>query len=100
MLPSLALSYMLFPSSYNIIHVEPTTRLLDRDGFGQIAGEINVQSFSNRQPICDQLEGNDVEKALQSVHRLWYLDALRLVWRELGVILVANDNRSTTASND
>jgi hypothetical protein len=37
---------------------------LDRDGLGQIARKVNVQALSNGQPVCNELQRNDVEKAL------------------------------------
>lgn len=38
--------------------------LLDRDGFRQVARKVNIQALSNGQPVCNELQRNDVEEAL------------------------------------
>lgn len=75
-------------------------RLLDSDRLGQVAREVDVQALSNGEPVGNQLQRNDVQETLQAVNGLWHLDPLCLGWRELGIVLVADDNRSSLTGND
>ena len=36
-------------------------RLLDCDRFSQVPREIDIETFANSKPICDELERNDVQ---------------------------------------
>lgn len=74
--------------------------LLDCDGLGQVAREIDIETFRHGQPVGHQLKGNNVEQTLQNVACLRHLDTLSLVWRELGVAGVADDNGSASTGND
>ncbi|KAG9527140.1 isomerising glucosamine-fructose-6-phosphate aminotransferase, partial [Aureobasidium melanogenum] len=70
------------------------------DTLGQVSGEVDVQTLSNSKPVGHELERNDVEQTLQDIDSLGYLNLVGLVARELGVVLAANDDRATLASND
>lgn len=73
--------------------------LFNGDRFCQIAWEINVESLSNSKPISNKLQRNNVEKSLKAVNGLWDLNLFGLGGRELWVVMVANHNGTTTASN-
>jgi hypothetical protein len=73
--------------------------LLDRDTLGQIPGEIDVQSLTDGQPVCHELQRNDVDQALKTVNLLGHFDLVRLGRREFGVALVADDDGTALASN-
>jgi hypothetical protein len=76
------------------------TDLLDRDRFGQVTREVDIQSFSNRKPVGNQLQRDDVQQALKEVHSLGHFDALGFGGWEFRVVLVADDNRSTSTGDD
>lgn len=71
-------------------------RLLDGHRLGQVTGEVNVKTLHDRQPVGNQLQGNDVQETLQDVDRLGDLDGLCLAAAELVVPSVADDNRLAT----
>ncbi len=73
---------------------------LDRHRLGQIPWEVDVEALHDGQPVSDQLQGDDVEDALQDVDRLGNLDLLGLVGVELGVVGVANDDGLAAARDD
>ena len=37
------------------------THLLHRDGLGQIPRKINIEPFAHSEPVCNELERDDVE---------------------------------------
>lgn len=76
--------------------LETETRLLDSHRLGQVTGEVNVETLHDRQPVGNQLQGNDVQEALQDVNRLGDLDSLCLAALELVIPTVADDNRLAT----
>lgn len=77
-----------------------TRSLLHGNRLGEIAREVDVQSLAHSEPVGDELERNDVEKALKAVHSLRDLNLLGLFGGKLAVIRIANNNRSTATSND
>lgn len=88
------------PSRRNIQRMqqelETETRLLDSHRLGQVTGEVNIETLHDRQPVGNQLQGNDVQETLQDVNRLGDLDRLCLAAAELVIPIVANDNRLAT----
>ena len=66
--------------------------LLNGNRLSQVTREIDVQTLSNRKPVGHELQGNDVEKTLQTVDRLGDLDCLGLAGFEFVVVGVANYN--------
>jgi hypothetical protein len=74
--------------------------LLDSNRLGQVAREVDVQALSNSEPVCDQLQRNDVQETLQAVDSLWHLNSLGLGWWEFGIVLIADDNGSSFTGND
>lgn len=78
----------------------PSPRLLDGDRLGQVTREVHIQTSTDGQPVRDQLERNDIQQTLKSVHGLGDHNLLGLCGRELRVVLVADDNGATTSSND
>ncbi len=75
-------------------------QLLHCDRFRQVTREVNVQSLRNCKPVRNELERNDVQKTLKSIHRMGHLNLLGLVRRELGVLGITDDDGTTTTSND
>ena len=74
--------------------------LLDSDGLGQVAGKVDIETLENGQPVGNELQGDDVEEALKTVHCLGDLNLLRIRSLELWVIRVANDNGLATTGNN
>ena len=74
--------------------------LLNSDQFGQVPGEVDVQALSNRKPIGHKLERNDVEQTLKELMSVRNLNLVGLLARELHVVLVADDNGTSLASDD
>ena len=73
--------------------------LLDSDRLRQVTWEVHVQTLSNSKPISDELQGDDIQQALQGVDRLRHLDAFGLGRWEFWVVLVADNNRSSSSGN-
>jgi len=67
---------------------------------GQVAREVHIKTFHDGEPVSDELQRNDVQDALQAVHRLGNLNLLSLAGLELLIALVANNNRLAAASDD
>lgn len=65
----------------------------------KVARKIDVEAFPNGEPVCNQLQWNNVEKSLEAVHGLGNLDLLRLGRRELGIAVVTDHNGATTPGN-
>lgn len=85
----------------NAQYVEPTgASLLDSDRLGQVSREVNVETLKNGQPVGNQLQGNDVENALQAVNSLGDLDLESVRVLELLVTRVADDDGLAASSND
>ena len=74
--------------------------LLDGDGLGQVAGEVDVETLQDGQPVGNQLQGNDVKNTLETIDGLGDLDLGRLAGLELLVALVADDDGPSTTGND
>lgn len=74
-------------------------RLLDRHRLSQVAREIYIKTLGNSKPVGDELQWDNIEETLQTVHRLGNLDPLGLGGREFFVIRVANDNWAATTCN-
>lgn len=74
--------------------------LLDRNTLRQIPREIDVQTLRHRQPIRHQLQRNDVQQALQHIHRMRHLNLVRLLAWELLVASIANDDRAAFPRDD
>ncbi len=87
-------------SNTNIKRNSPTIPLLHGDRLGQISREINIQALGNCEPVCHQLERNNVQKTLQAVNGLGYLDFLGLASLELFIARIADNNRSASTSNN
>lgn len=73
-----------------------STRLLDGHRLGQVTGEVNVETLHDRQPVGNQLQGNDIQETLQDVDRLGDLDRLSLAAAEFVISRVADDDRLAT----
>ncbi|KXT02277.1 hypothetical protein AC579_8322 [Pseudocercospora musae] len=78
----------------------PAGSLLDSDRFGQISWEVDVQAFSDSQPVGHELEWDDVEETLEDVDGVWDFDLVGLVAWELLVVGVADDDWASLACND
>jgi hypothetical protein len=63
-------------------------------------GEVNVQVLGDGHPVGHQLQGNDVEKSLETVDSLGHLDLLTGLVSELLIVLVADDDGTSTTSNN
>lgn len=75
--------------------------LLDGNRLRQIAREIDVQALHDGKPVGNELQGNDVENALEGIDRLGDLNLLRLVvGLELLIAGVADDDRPATTGSD
>lgn len=74
--------------------------LLDRDGFGQVAREVDVKTLHHGQPVGNELQGNNVQNTLQDVDGLGDLNRLGLRGLELGVARVADDNGLATTRHN
>lgn len=73
--------------------------LLDRHRLSQVTREVYVKTLGNRKPVGDELQRDNIEETLQTVHCLGNLDPLSLGRWEFFVVRVANDNRAATARN-
>lgn len=58
---------------------------------GQVPREINVDSVHDGQVVGQQLQGQDVDQSLQTVHGQGYSDGSVLVANGL-IVVVADDN--------
>jgi len=81
-------------------HCQPNQALLHSHRLGEISREIDIESFANSQPVGDELERDDVQETLKTVDRLGDLNLLRFLGGEFAIIWVADDDRSSTTSND
>ena len=89
----------------NFIDFNPQYRadsnpLLDRHRLGKVSREVNVEALHDSEPVCNQLQRNDVKDTLEDIHGLGDLNLLGLVGTELLVAGVANHNRLAATSND
>ena len=75
-------------------------KLLHSDRLGEIAREINIEAFTDSEPVGNQLQWDDVEKTLETINSLGDLDLFCLGGGKLGVIVVADNDRTTTSGND
>ena len=62
--------------------------------------EVDVEVLGNRHPIGHQLQGNDVEEPLQDIDSLGQLYLLAGLVSELLVVLIADDDGSSTTGNN
>lgn len=62
--------------------------------------EVDVQVLRNRQPVGNELQGNNVQQALEHIDRLRDLNLLASLVCESLIVLVANYNRTTAAGNN
>lgn len=76
------------------------TLLLDSDRLGQVAREIDVEALENSQPVGDELQRDDVEKALEGIDGLGDLDLLGVGGVELLVRRVADNDGLAATSDD
>lgn len=76
------------------------TRLLDSHRLRQIAGEVNVETLHDREPVSNQLQGDDVQEPLEDVDSLGDLNRLGLAAAELAVAGVADYNGLATARDN
>lgn len=74
--------------------------LLDSDRLGQVTGHVNVDTLGNGHPVGHELKRDNVDETLQAVDVAGNLDLVSLVGRELGVVLVADDDGSSATGND
>jgi hypothetical protein len=70
-------------SSYIYPPPSRPTALLNGDRLGQVTGEVNVETLHDGQPVGDELQGDDIEDALEHVDGLGDLDLLGLGGLEL-----------------
>jgi hypothetical protein len=73
--------------------------LLHCHGLGQVTREINVQAFSNCEPVGHQLQRDDVQETLQAIDGLGNLNLLGLTSLEFLVVRIADNNGSASTSN-
>lgn len=88
------------PSAHRTFILFCEYTLLNSDRLGQVAREIDVETLHDSQPVGDELQGNDVEDALEHVDGVGYLDLLSLGGLELLVAWVADDDGLATTSDD
>lgn len=75
-------------------------KLLHSDRLREIAREINIEAFTDSEPVGNQLQWDDVEKTLEAIDSLGDLDLFCLGGGKLGVIVVADNDWTTTSGND
>lgn len=75
-------------------------RLLHGHRLGQVTREINIETRADGKPIGNELQRNNIEKTLEAIGSLGDFDFLSLSRREFGIIVVADDNRTTSSGND
>src|ERR1700712_1649662 len=83
--------------------IQPCQRLftlLDSDTLRQISWEIDIESFTDSQPVCHQLQWDDIDQALETLDLWWNLDLISLGCREFGITLVADDDWAALSSNN
>lgn len=99
-------SLMMHPTGHvsrNYVHRQlccDWAALLDSDRLGQVTREIHIKALEHGKPICNQLQGNDIEQTLQTVNRLGNFNLLRLGCLKFGVGRIAKHNGLATTSND
>jgi hypothetical protein len=74
--------------------------LLNSNRLGQVPGEVDVQALSNSNPVGHELERNDIEQTLEKLVSVRDLNLVGLLAGELHVVLVADDNGTSLASDD
>lgn len=80
--------------------IQTVSHSFNRDTLRQVPREIHVQPLRNSQPIRHQLKRDHIQQALQRIYRPGHLDLISLLCWELGVVLIADDDRSAFARND
>ena len=75
-------------------------RLLHSDRLREVAREINIKTFTDGEPVSNQLQWDNVEKTLEAINSLGDLDLFCLGGRKLGVIVIADNDWTTTSGND
>lgn len=88
------------PAKPNTFYHTKKDPLLDSDGLSEVPREVNVQILSNREPVGDELQRNDVEETLENVDGLGDLNLLASLVRESLITLIADNNGTTAAGND
>jgi hypothetical protein len=83
-----------------LIQKSPWSILLDGDGLGKVAREVDIKAFQHSQPVCDELERDDVEDTLEDVDGLGNLNLESLAGLEFGIVRVADDDGLAATSND
>ena len=58
----------------------------------QVPREVNVESILDGKVVTQQLEGDDVQDALERVARLWHADRLRALGHRLVVLVALSDD--------
>lgn len=80
--------------------MEAIDNLLNGDRLCQVTWEVDIQTLGDGEPVCHQLERDDVEKTLEAVDRLWDLNLLGFAIGKLLIVGVADDNWLSGAGND
>lgn len=75
-------------------------QLLHSNRFRKVTREIDIKTFTDSEPVCNELQRDHVEKALKAIDSFGNFNFLGLGRRKLRVIMVADDNRTTTSGND
>lgn len=73
---------------------ETSKRLLDSDRLGQVSREVDVTPIPDSEVIAEELERDDVQQTLQTVHRLGNTDRPRVGRDRLITLIAQNDRRS------
>lgn len=73
---------------------------LDSDRLGKVTREVYVEALENGKPVGNELQGNDVQNALEDINSLGDLNLLGLRGLELLITTVADDNGLAATSND
>lgn len=74
--------------------------LLDGNGLGQVAGEVDIEVAGDGEPVGNELQRNDIEETLENIDVLGELDLDALLASKLLVTLVADNNGLAATSND
>lgn len=65
----------------------------------QVSWEVNVKAFVDREMITEQLQGDDIEQALEAVDCLWHADLLDILRDSLVTFIAYHDGLCLAGGN-
>lgn len=90
----------LFFSFFSFSNCFEWDRLLHGHRLGQVTREVNIETRADSKPISNELQRDNIEKTLEAVGSLGDFDLLGLSRREFRIVVVADDNRTTSSGDD